>query len=315
MKHSILFLWVAVLGLALWGCNPDEEEGPRAPIADASALNPFFEQYRPVAQTFTVDAQSPGVITGAQGTAISFGQPPFGFGTGNVYGQVQVELLEAFSRGDMLLLQKPTVSAGRLLISAGQVLARATQGGNHLTFQVAEMRVPLMDSAATEEMQLYYQSTPDEYGFSWQRAEGEDSTAVTFVPADSTGTFDPFYRVAITADTLGWLNISHLFNQSGAARAIYGQLHGLGDYTGFVTYCVFEDVRALSPFTTHVDGEVASNISLPDGLDVKLISFGNQNGQFYYGETTWLSGPKFLAPQITVAPISESELVDKIRGL
>src|SRR5690606_35084917 len=72
-------------------------------------------------------------ITGKKGTIIYIDRYCLSFEDGSlVSGPVKIELREVFSKSDLILNNKPTVSDRKMLISAGALYLNATSEGKQL---------------------------------------------------------------------------------------------------------------------------------------------------------------------------------------
>jgi hypothetical protein len=122
--------------LSALSCDNDNEATPKPePDGEALAEN-FIANVENLRQEFTITAGG-GNVTGEQGTALTFyggfltqqGEP--------VTGDVDIELIEIFDKGSMVLTKKATngkTEDGAIgtLISGGEFFVNATQGGQPL---------------------------------------------------------------------------------------------------------------------------------------------------------------------------------------
>ncbi len=314
MNKHIYYLFLVAAALFFGACSPEPEPEPRPPLADNSAILPFLQQHRPQRQQFVVDAQNPGTITGSNGTQVIFGPQAFTRPDGSaVTGQVQLEMIEIYDRGDMILAQMPPVFNGRLLVTAGEIYLNAKQQGTTLRVTNSRMQLPQKDTIPSASPKELFSGRGA--NGTWQRPAAGDTVLVDYITADSAASGIAYYEVSFTNDTIGWINVAHV-NQTATARAVNGILEGLETYHGFVVYCVYGGgVRAVSPFSVHQNGQIYSTISLPDLIPVTLVAIGKQNDKFYYGEAKFESGPAEIYHHIPVAEIPEPDLVAKLDSL
>ncbi|MBX2924502.1 MAG: hypothetical protein KF746_20040 [Chitinophagaceae bacterium] len=101
---------------------------------DAEKITRFFSDNARSKESFTIDAGSGGNITTSKGTKISFPADVFKTAAGDaVAGSVNIKVLDVLEPRDMILNGKPTITVeGEQLISFGEIVVNAEQGGNPL---------------------------------------------------------------------------------------------------------------------------------------------------------------------------------------
>src|SRR5690606_12398115 len=114
----------------------------------------------------TIDAATPALITGAQGTEIQFYANSFVDAAGNdITGNVEIGLIEIYGKKDMIFLNKQTMgdNNGTLepLISGGEFKITASQNGNEVFLKEyyqynAQVQAP---GGTNPNMGVFYQSS------------------------------------------------------------------------------------------------------------------------------------------------------------
>lgn len=128
-------LVLSVVSCGTSGPDPDERYGfdrSMAPLLAAGDLS---------AQTFQVDNRRDTVLFGKRGTIVSVPANCFN----HAKAAVQLEVIEALDASDLLLLNAPTVSDGRLLVTDGVVYVNAFAEGTALMVKegaALEIEVP-----------------------------------------------------------------------------------------------------------------------------------------------------------------------------
>ena len=132
----------SVLSLSLiatfTSCISDPDIEDIEPQPDGIALNNRFLDNRVNAlEEFTIDAASGGMITGSQGTNVTFQPNSFGINGTPVTGNVTVQLIEIYDKASMVLKNRSTLGEKangdkEALKSAGQFFIDAKQGANDL---------------------------------------------------------------------------------------------------------------------------------------------------------------------------------------
>ena len=144
---KIKFIVLAMLGITVANvsCKKDKIEqettSPPKTVENPSsqALISFFQDnLNSQKQNFIIDAANPGTITGAKGTELTFSGNSFEDQSGTVVsGNINIELIELFTKSEMILMNMPTMAinpSGGItpLISGGQFKITASQNGQSL---------------------------------------------------------------------------------------------------------------------------------------------------------------------------------------
>ncbi len=126
-----------IILLILTSCDSDNEPQPE-PQPDGEALNQRFKDNRSDAvQNFVIDASVGGTITGSQGTRVIFPPNAIGLNGTPVTGNIDVELIEIYDKGAMVLQNMSTKGKKpngdeEALKSAGEFFVNAKQNGDPL---------------------------------------------------------------------------------------------------------------------------------------------------------------------------------------
>lgn len=120
MKKIIISACIATIAI-LFSCKKD------ATSQQYSSLAALYSSLQPKTTTYDVNGASGGSFTTSQGTTVTIPAQAFVTKSGNpVTGTVNIEFLDIYKKGDMLLWDKPTVTYwGSLLRSGGEFFIRA----------------------------------------------------------------------------------------------------------------------------------------------------------------------------------------------
>ena len=132
-------LLVLMIVITLMSCKKEVKKAPK--VIDGLALKEYISSKREAkTQSFIVDMSSilGDEIVGEQGTIIKFSNGQIKDKLGNVVtGNIDIKLLEIYSKADMMLMNKTTMGKlpdgnHAMLVSGGEMLLTASQNGEEL---------------------------------------------------------------------------------------------------------------------------------------------------------------------------------------
>ncbi len=322
MKTSkqILGLMAAAL-VAFTSCQKDDVDIQEpVSVPDGAALTSMFENNRAeTTQQFTINAATGGTITGTDGTTIYFSPNSFGINGSPVSGSVEVELIEIYDKGSMLLNNKPTMGqrasgVREVLKSAGEFYINAVQGSNQLELLNATSvsSKPFAPSEMDFNMMLFTGGTELNDTTAWKEAgevgfkdgQGADGGAVTY---------------SFNIGSFGWTNLDRWYSYTGPKTMLYVDVpEGFdGDncevylsYDGEPTALARMDVWSTENgmFTEHYG-------QIPIGQQVHFILVAEIDGQLHakIQAATIVDGHIEVMDGLT--PISQSDLESSINSL
>lgn len=286
MKNlSKIGLLVLILALALTSCKKEIKE---TPLPEGVALKKAIKEKRDSKrQTFAVDLTAGQEIVGEQGTKINFYAGSLLDAQGNIVtGNVEIELLEIYSKADMLLMNKATM--GRLpngdkaiLISGGEIELTATQAGEDLNINGAlGILFPAENTGgADNDMELFSNTSDEECGDAiickddaW--VENEDTVgAVDGIFIEHIGGED-FYHGFVSQ--FGWTNVDRFYSYSGEKTVLKVQAPEGYDNTNCAIYLSYDgEGTALASLDTYLadEGLFSEHYGqIPVGLDIHVIA-------------------------------------------
>lgn len=306
--------------------DPDIEDANSQ--ADGIALAERFENNRENAiQEFTVDAAAGGMITGTQGTQVTFAPNSFGISGSPVSGNVTVQLIEIYDKASMLLNDKSTLgerSNGdkEALKSAGEFFIDAKQGANELELlEKANVNSrPLTFAEFPGAMNIFRAGDDLNGDEDWVEADedndGENDEAQN---RDGQGADGEFVTYNYDIGDFGWTNLDKWYNYAGAKTDIFIDVPAGFDkdncavflsYDGEPTALARMDVwnASLEMFTEHYG-------LIPVGLEVHIIMVAEIDGVLHYA----IQGATIVEDHIeiisTLTPTTQPALEILINGL
>jgi hypothetical protein len=273
-------LLIASMGLILaTSCKknkavePVEPETPTTtvtPTGDAAALSNYFtNNVNNYKQNFTIDASSTQSITGTDGTVVTFYANSFQtLSGGAVSGNIDIELIEAYSKSDMILLNKPTVafSTGGTdyapLISGGEFNIEVSQNGQELTLKPgwtynASVQAP---NGVDPNMDLFYGVSQND--------------TIIWEQSDSSQIFGQGNAYDCYFDSINWINCDYFYSNPGPQTNVEVEIPaGFTNQTCMV-FVSFDGLNSITSFYNYSNGVYSSGPSyqLPVGLEVHFVA-------------------------------------------
>lgn len=315
LKLSALFFCVAFI---LFACkkNDDNNEAQFSP----ELLN-FFKSHEVPTQTFTINAGQYNTLTGAKGTTLYIAANAFLKPNGDpVTGNISITLREVYGKKDMLLSGAPTLSNGNLLVSGGEIYINATQNGEQLTLQPGSLTMITPPQAPSNGvMQLFF-------GTGNSGVNASEPTTLNWILSDSSIVYtgDTLYDTIprefyyTIPPKLGWINCDYFLNNPNPKDTLKAQLSG--DFNSFNTmvFVSLNGINTAAGLYPFVWGTASVNFSsqytIPNAMNVTVVTISNINGQFYYSETPAVTGPGVIVYPVPL-PITEADMLTALDNL
>jgi hypothetical protein len=285
------------------------------PTPNSSQINKFFEDNLDEAtQTINVNSSASNQsITSDKGISYSFGSNTFINAVGNpVSGNFTIELVEALTKKEMMMINRPTFThSGRLLVSGGVVYLNATQNGQQLSINDNE---PVMASIPTDNyipMDFFDGSFDNQDGFGWD--ESEDDTVITNTNdngQDSTF-FEDFFSFDFEIDSIGWINCDYFYNSADPLTQVEVVLPDTfnGDNSAvFIYYSDINSVASLSDYDADGTFDLGASYSTPVGMEVTFVVISESDGTFFYHFVTTTITQDHVEVISTLTSVTEAEL-------
>ena len=162
---------------------------------DSTNLNKLFSDLKTAPQSFTVQAGRDTVIVGHDSTLIRFYPNSFKDAAGNIItsGTINIDLVEMYKSGDMVLNRTVTATAdAQLLKSAGQVNIKAVMNGKEVFANKYGLGFKQPGSSA-DKMALFYGGNDNEDSVvTWTSSDTKLEENTTTVNPLDTGAGFPF---------------------------------------------------------------------------------------------------------------------------
>ncbi|GAB4333252.1 MAG: hypothetical protein OHK0038_09320 [Flammeovirgaceae bacterium] len=171
-KFNSLVAMLLFFALAL-SCSREDEFQPTA----FKNINEFLEQNDIKEQSFKINPNQTNTINTESGTKLNIPSGTLVDASGNpITSEIEIKLLEAIDREDVILSGMPTTSNGELLVSGGEFdidLGEDVKVGENGQLT---MEVPISDTTVMAGMQLYVEGVDSFGNFTWIPVAGGIST-------------------------------------------------------------------------------------------------------------------------------------------
>ncbi|RFS13774.1 hypothetical protein [Emticicia sp. C21] len=280
-KINLLILAVVLLAIA---CSKDRtillgEETTPKPVEQKDkfvAVNSTtFDNLGTQPEKKTIKSDNDLPFVGKQGTSVWLYTRDLKLPNGGaVTYPFDIEVLELFTPKDMILHQMPTVSRGRLLTTAGEVLIKAYKDGKELSINrlnSTTINVPAKSGRIDGFMELFY-------------GEEAKSGVVDWVPADTSrngtenggGTiFGEKDMYTIFPSRIGWINCDKFYAFTEAKTAITFTSESPA-IEKILIFLYFPDLQSVMQVYGGVSGQV------PVGRNVKIVAYAVTEEEQYY---------------------------------
>jgi len=271
-------------------------------------------------QNFTITAGNGLVtLTSAKGVKLYINGDCLTKNGNAVTGQVDIEFIELFDKGNMLVTNKPTMGImpdgkKNLLISGGEFFIKATQGGVELQTSCSlSMIVPTALTDGYDNLMTLWTGVIDEDGeLAWKDARGADGKGGV------QGEGNNYY---VTFGNFGWTNVDRFYSDPRPKTTILVDAPEGYDNTNSAVYLSYdgEGNNALAKLDTYTaEGLFSEHYGqIPVGLACHIIFATEDNGNWRYaikGVTTTANAVyTFTLAETTVG--TEAQLVAAINAI
>lgn len=289
MKNRNVILTMALSALVLVAsCNKDVDDPVTNPPVGtpstntdnkaADLLNDYFEAQK---QTISIDVSNTYYFQGQKGTIFYLNGSNFEDGNGNpITGNVDITLVENYSKLDMLMTNKVTLAStgtgGAVLISGGEFYMEIAQNGNlvEVVNPVQVVTAPSMVSP-NGNMQLFDGTTDAQGNITWTT----NSDTLNIVQ-DSSGIGYGWGW----SDSLSWINCDYFMNNTGPQTSVSVNVPSGYDNSNTMIFMVFTNANAVTGIYSYASSVFSTGTyyTIPEGMDVSFVAISEENNQIQY---------------------------------
>lgn len=279
---------VFLAAISLVSCNNDDDDATILPASAAEFAAVRKEALEAQTQKFTMTAGT-GVITltSAKGVTITLNGNCLTKEGNPVTGAIDIEFVELFDKGNMLVTNKPTMGImgdgnRNLLISGGEFFIKVTQNGKELaTTCNINLKVPAsLTDGVDPAMTLWNGIIDDEGNLAWEDARDAAGTnGKGGVQAEGNNYYVSF-------GNFGWTNVDKFYSDPRPRTTILADAPDGYDNTNSAIYLSYdgEGQNALAKLDTYTAAGLFSEHygQIPIGLACHVIFATEDNGQWRY---------------------------------
>jgi len=291
MKTNLKKIGLLILAMtAFASCdNTDGDDIKLSPPTSAAFKSISEKGVKRNTQNFTMTAGN-GVVTltSAKGVKLNINGDCLTKNGNPVTGQVDIEYIELFDKGNMLVTNKPTMGITadgkkNLLISGGEFFIKATQGGVELQTSCSmNMIVPTALTNGLDNLMTLWTGVIDEDGeLAWREAKAN---------ADGTGgkggvqgEGNNYY---VTFGNFGWTNVDRFYSDPRPKTTLLVDVPDGYNNTNSAVYLSYdgEGTNALAKLDTFTAQGLFSEHygQIPIGLACHIIFATEDNGNWRY---------------------------------
>lgn len=291
MKTNFKKIGLLILAMAAFAScdNSDGEDIKLSPPTSAAFKSISEKGVKRNTQNFTMTAGN-GVVTltSAKGVKLYINGDCLTKNGNPVTGQVDIEYIELFDKGNMLVTNKPTMGITtdgkkNLLISGGEFFIKATQGGVELQTSCSmNMIVPTALTNGLDNLMTLWTGVIDEDGnLAWREAKAN---------ADGTdgkggvqGELNNYY---VTFGKFGWTNVDRFYHDPRPKTTLLVDVPDGYNNTNSAVFLSYdgEGKNALAQLDTYTPEGLFSEHygQIPIGLACHIIFATEDNGNWRY---------------------------------
>jgi FlaG/FlaF family flagellin (archaellin) len=241
-------------------------------------------------QNFTLTAGTGMVtLTSAKGVKLNINGNCLTKNGNPVTGTVDIEYIELFDKGNMLITNKPTMGVTadgkkNLLISGGEFFIKATQGGVELQNSCTmSLIIPTALTDGLDNTMTLWNGTIDDKGeLAWRENKpNADGTGGGKGGVQGEGT-----NYYVTFGNFGWTNVDRFYSDPRPKTTILADAPDGYDNNNSAVYLSYdgEGTNALAKLDTYTAAGLFSEHygQIPIGLKCHVIFVTEDNGQWRY---------------------------------
>lgn len=294
LLSGLTFLIITSFSVFYFSCSKDRI---KTQLNTYSPVNTYLDSKKQPEQEFIIDTTGSGPIVGNQGTKIWGGKQCLMFPNGDsVTWPFTIKLVELYKAKDMIYYQMPTISAGAILNTDGEIRLRAFKNGTELLLKpspcIAQIEMPC--AAPQSGMHVLNGITTSGH------PDWTDNNPVNLFTANTAS-----YTASIT--TLGWINCGQSAGSTSNSTLTFTST--TDDLTNVGIFIYFPATKTVMQAYNSVSGLI------PNGSAVKIVAIGvNASGNLFYFSLNQTVGSS-SSIDITLSATTDAALTTLLNGL
>ena len=219
-----------------------------------------------------------------------------------VTGKIHLELLLVRKKGDMVLLNKPTSSNGRMLVTGGEIFIRLFKDGQEIHLAPnAKIYFKYFDAPIVSNMKLFFGDETVAGNFNW--LPNTDTANNVVVPG--------LQAYEIATNHLRWINVDYFYDTATITRCtVSAQLPSNYTNANTTAFLVFKEIRSVLRMKGDVTEKRFTSDKVPTGKTATIIVLSKQGNDYYLGKESITTGNNLVAgtinQRIPITPIKTS---------
>lgn len=220
---------------------------------------------------------------------------------GAVTGKVDVEIQLARKKGDMIRLDKPSITNDTMMITAGEIFISLKKEGQ--TLQLApgtRININYTDAPTVAQMKFFMGDESNAQAFNWLPTP--EPSLDTIIIAQQT-TYQVYTK------RLRWISIAQPFEVNTSVKVnVAANMASYFTNANTVAYTVFKDLRSVVAMRPDVSTRKFITGKLPVGKAITVVVISKQGDDYYLGfESAVTQNPSSNpAQQVRIVPIKRS---------
>jgi hypothetical protein len=316
----LLMLFSAVLVLTNCSSNDDHQEGRIIPGTPSSFQSIRDAALQSLVQDTTFQAEKGIEFASAKGVKLRISGGCLYSNGIPVTGDVKLEYVELFDRGNMLVTNKPLMgkdNSGNLvpLVTGGEFYINVTKDGKDLTACYYELIVPAeLTDTLNGNMSLWAGTINEDGDLEWDDETSNDKDRTVF-PNGQNNTYNVF------CSDFGWINIDILSGEPGEKTPILVRVPDGYDNKNAAVYVVYKGRPGMLAYLDVYDPETKLFTEHygwgPIGFNFYVIFVSVSNDSFVYSikDVVLEKGKIIVFEESDLKTLTKDELVALINQL
>ncbi|MNQ73883.1 hypothetical protein D3C85_886280 [compost metagenome] len=283
---TISLLFLLVITLVSCDTNSDGDDIIISPPTSAAFKSISEKGVKRNTQNFTITAGAGAVtFTSAKGVKVNINGNCLTKNGNPVTGTVDIEYIELFDKGNMLVTNKPTMGITadgkkNLLISGGEIFIKATQGGVELQNSCSmNMMIPTALTDGLDNAMTLWAGVIDDKGeLAWREAKDANG--------GKGGVQGEGANYYVTFGNFGWTNVDRFYSDPRPKTTLLVDAPDGYDNNNSAVYLSYdgEGQNALAKLDTYTAAGLFSEHygQIPIGLKCHVIFVTEDNGNWRY---------------------------------
>jgi hypothetical protein len=283
-----LFIMLFAFAMTFTSCNSDDDSITQNYVPSSTAFNSIRQAaLEDMTQNFQIDAaDGMTTLTSANGVEIDINANCLTLNGNAVTGQIDIEYVEVFDGGQMLISDKTTM--GKLpngdmamIISGGEFYINATQNGQQLDLGCTmNLRIPADLTAPDNEMTLWNGVIDNDGNIEWEEEDNTGQGGVFLEQGAAGQTYYAFFN------SFGWTNVDKFYNYAGLKTQILAAVPSGYNFQNSAVYLHYDGegnaLAKLDTFDANTGLFSEHYGQIPVGLACHIIFATEENGQWRY---------------------------------